>query len=182
MKKYSYQENKQIEQALVFMVNKITEYCDNQKPLILHCTKVGIKLMNLGESVEVVIAGLLHDLLEDTKCTPEEIEENFGLEVLNLVKACTFDKNIKDYKERWEKSLTNIDKVGRNAVIIKIVDQMDNLPYYSNIENNDELKAQVAWKHNYFIEYFSDKYSDINLFHEYQLMVNDLVQLPRPIA
>ena len=36
MKKYAYSEQKQIEQALVFMVDKITEYCDNQKPLILH--------------------------------------------------------------------------------------------------------------------------------------------------
>jgi len=174
MKKYSYQENKQIEQALVFMVNKITEYCDNQKPLILHCTKVGIKLMTLGESVEVVIAGFLHDLLEDTKCTSEEIENQFGIEILNLVKACTFDKNIKDYQERWEKSLANIDKAGRDAVVVKLVDQMDNLPYYSNIEGDEELKQQVAWKHKYFIKYFSDKYSDLDLFKEYKIMVNEL--------
>lgn len=58
---YSPRVQKEIEAAIVFMVQKIKEKCYNEKPLILHSIRVGMRLMELGASKEVVIAGVLHD-------------------------------------------------------------------------------------------------------------------------
>ena len=169
--KYAPKDNQEIEKAILFMVSKITEYCSNEKPLILHSLKVGTKLIELGEEKDVVISGLLHDLLEDTKCKKEEIEKKFGKKVIKLVLACTFDRNIKDYKKRWKVSLTNIDKAGKEAFIIKLVDQMDNLPYYILILDKNR-KEELIWKHKCFIECFNTKYSNIELFKEYKKLVS----------
>ena len=166
-------DNQEIEKAILFIVNKITEHCSNEKPLILHSLRVGFKLMELGEKKEVVISGLLHDLLEDTNCKKEEIEKEFGNEVTKLVLACTFDKDIKDYKERWRVSLANINKAGRQAFIIKLMDQMDNLPYYILILDKIK-KEQLIWKHKYFIECFDREYSDFELFCKYKESINKI--------
>jgi GTP pyrophosphokinase len=57
--------------------------------------------MEQNEMKEIVIAGLLHDLLEDTDCKLEEIKGEFGERMVTLVAACTFDRKIKDYKKPW---------------------------------------------------------------------------------
>jgi (p)ppGpp synthase/HD superfamily hydrolase len=110
--KYSLKDRKEIERAIIFLVKKIQERCYNEKPLILHSIRVGVQLIELCEEKETIIAGFLHDLLEDTDCKIVEIEKKFGKKVAKLVLACTFDKNIKDYKERWQKSVSNIKRGG----------------------------------------------------------------------
>lgn len=59
------------------------------EPYITHPVEVAKILMNLGMEETVVIAGLLHDVLEDTNVTKEEIEKEFGKDVLSLVEAIT---------------------------------------------------------------------------------------------
>ena len=97
------------------------------------------------------MAGFLHDLLEDTDCELSEIEKEFGERMAKLVSACTFDENIEDYQERWRKLVSNIKRVGRAAMIIKLADQMDNLPYYALI-SDDGMKGEVMWKRQFFEE------------------------------
>lgn len=169
---YSPQIQKEIERALAFMIQKIHEKCYNEKPLILHSIKVGMRLMELKESKEVVIAGFLHDLIEDTDCKIEEIKEQFGERVATLVTACTFDRNIKDYKERWRNLISNIKRVGRDALIIKLADQMENLPYYMLI-SDDEKKKEVMWKHRFFIDKCRCDLQELAVFREYEKMVSD---------
>jgi GTP pyrophosphokinase len=106
--------------------------------------------MEQRESKKVVIAGFLHDLIEDTDCKIEEIKSEFGKRVGTLVSACTFDRNIKDYKERWRSLILNIRQIGRDAVIIKLIDQMENLPYYMLI-SDEEKKKEVMWKHKFLL-------------------------------
>lgn len=169
---YSPEAQKEIEQAIAFMIQKIKEKCYNEKPLILHSIKVGMRLMELKESKEIVIAGFLHDLLEDTDCKVEEIKEQFGERVATLVTACTFGRNIKDYKERWHNLISNIKRVGRDALIIKLVDQMENLPYYMLISDG-EKKKEVMWKHKFFIEECKGDLNDLPIFKQYEEMVNN---------
>lgn len=169
---YSPQAQKEIERSIVFMIQKIQERCYNEKPLILHSIKVGMKLIELKESKEVVVAGFLHDLIEDTDCKIEEIKEQFGERVAALVSACTFDRNVKDYKERWHKLISNIKRVGRDALIIKLIDQMENLPYYMLI-SDDEKKKEVMWKHKFFIEECRGDLKELLIFKDYEEMVSD---------
>lgn len=167
---YSPQIQKEIENAIVFLIKKIQERCYNEKPLILHSIRVGLKLMELKEAKDVVIAGFLHDLVEDTDCKSEEIKNEFGKRVATLVAACTFDRNIKDYKNRWHKLVANIKKAGREAIMIKLADQMDNLPYYALVLDS-EKKEELMWKHKFFIEECRNHLKELPTFKDYEKMV-----------
>lgn len=61
-------------------------------PYVIHCVEVAANLERLGFEESVVIAGLLHDILEDTAIPPEWLEERFGREVLEIVQALTETK------------------------------------------------------------------------------------------
>ena len=123
------QKELDIERAIIMLVGCVQENCRNSKPLILHSIRVGMKLLDLNQPTEVVVAGILHDLVEDTNCTTEQIKNAFGKKVSNLVYALTQEK-IEDYKERWHVLLGKIKKAGKSAMIMKIVDCNDNLVHF----------------------------------------------------
>ncbi|MHA2273984.1 MAG: HD domain-containing protein [Candidatus Hodarchaeales archaeon] len=75
-------------------------------------------------SDEVVIAGLLHDVIEDTDATAEEIENYFGPEVAFLVLGCTKDPS----KQRSPMDILREAAAQDERVIyIKLADRYDNL-------------------------------------------------------
>lgn len=147
MKIKSPKKDTEIEKAITMVVDCVRKNCRNPKPLILHSIRVGLKLVELKQPQKVVLAGILHDLVEDTNCTLGQIKKEFGPKVANLVSALTQEK-IKDYKKRWHILLSKIKKVGRGAMIIKVVDMHENLPYLLLIKNRQELKT-ILWKHNF---------------------------------
>ena len=55
------------------------------EPYIIHPLSVAAILVGLGMDTQSVMAGLLHDVVEDTDCTGEELEQQFGKEVAQLV-------------------------------------------------------------------------------------------------
>src|ERR1700685_1582224 len=65
-----------------------------------HPIKVAQLLADDGQSPLGVIAGLLHDALEDTGATPGELCETFGGEITRLVAVLTEDRSISRYRER----------------------------------------------------------------------------------
>ncbi|MBI3684916.1 bifunctional (p)ppGpp synthetase/guanosine-3',5'-bis(diphosphate) 3'-pyrophosphohydrolase [Candidatus Azambacteria bacterium] len=169
---YSPHIQKEFETAIVFLIQKIKEHCYNEKPLILHSIRVGLKLMEQKEAKEVVIAGFLHDLIEDTDCKLEEIKNEFGEKVAMLVAVCTFDRNIKDYKERWRNLISNLKRAGKDALIIKLIDQMENLPYYMLI-SDEEKKKEVMWKYKFFISECRSDLEKLPPFKDYENMVEN---------
>lgn len=171
--KYLTKISEEVEEAIIFMVEKIKKSCKNDKPLILHSLRIGMMLMEMEEKKEVVLAGFLHDLLEDTNCQVKEIEKRFGKKVARLVSACTMDYKIKDYKERWGKLSAKIKKVGWPAKIIKLADQIDNWPYYILISGASK-KREVIWKHRFFISRFKKKLAHLEIFQNYQKQVNQI--------
>lgn len=136
MFKRSFEFDKNVEKAITFLVTNVNLSGNYPKPVITHSTRVGINLYKHGYSEQVVIAGFLHDLLEDTKATEKQIEEHFGRQVLDLVKANSFDSKIKDKLEQSLDTFKKCKKYGKDALIIKTADILDNLPYY-DFKNND---------------------------------------------
>ena len=55
------------------------------EPYLSHPLEVAGVLSEMKLDVESIAAGLLHDVIEDTKATPEEIEDIFGAEVRHIV-------------------------------------------------------------------------------------------------
>lgn len=59
----------------------------NPKPVIFHSVQVGVHLYNHDYESDIVIAGILHDVVEDSETTVAEIEERFGSRVAQLVQG-----------------------------------------------------------------------------------------------
>jgi len=101
------------------------------EPYLTHPVRTALILCELAElkGAAMLCAALLHDLVEDTATTLDEIEDRFGSQVGDLVRALTFPplkpgesklaRNLRYFEHlRWE---------GRDAQIVKSADRLDNL-------------------------------------------------------
>ncbi len=92
-----------------------------------HSLAVARLLRDLGQPRRVVLAGLLHDLLEDTTVTAEELKERFGPDVTRLVQALTEDPSIEDARARKAALRRQILDSGRAAATIALADKAASL-------------------------------------------------------
>ena len=102
------------------------------EPYITHPVEVAKILMDLGMEETVIIAGLLHDVLEDTKVPKEEIEKEFGKDVLSLVEAITKLERLSFYPTEAYRA-QNLRKMfiamakDIRVIIIKLADRLHNM-------------------------------------------------------
>ena len=99
-------------------------------PYFVHVYETSKILASLGMDTQTIAAGLLHDVLEDTKITEEELEKSFGGDILFLVKGVTKLGTLK-YRghERHVESLRKFFIAMANdlrVVIIKFADRPHN--------------------------------------------------------
>lgn len=146
------EEDEAIERALRYLVHSFESSGDNPKPVILHSTRVGMDLYDRGYEEHVVVAGFLHDLLEDTDVTADEIRSRFGADVADIVAAATFDERIDDYLERHLDIYERCFELGRDAVLVKAADLLDNSDYYG-MGDDEELERNLIEKMEYFVEH-----------------------------
>ena len=95
-------------------------------PYIVHPMEVMYILTENGCSRDVIISGILHDVLEDTKATPKEVEKLFGKRVLSLVLSETQD-SAKVWKERRQEALSKIKKDSLEAQQVFCADKLSNI-------------------------------------------------------
>lgn len=96
-------------------------------PYIAHPYRVAMLLKDYNCPNHVVIAGLLHDIVEDTNGTFTELTNLFGDEVTTLVRYVTeLDKN-KSWEERKQHSIDKIKHAPLEAKLITCADKVDNL-------------------------------------------------------
>ena len=102
------------------------------EPYIIHPLSVAAILVGLGMDSQSVMAGLLHDVVEDTDCTLEDIQKQFGKEVALLIDGVTKLGTI-PYSSREEQQAENLRKMlmamaeDIRVIIIKFADRMHNL-------------------------------------------------------
>lgn len=96
---------------------------DGRTPYEVHPIKVVEILRNMGVTDEVMLcAGYLHDVLEDTDCSAKKIKDEFGADVLSLVKELTNPHE----KMQDEEYYDHVSKMSINAKIIKMADMIAN--------------------------------------------------------
>jgi guanosine-3',5'-bis(diphosphate) 3'-pyrophosphohydrolase len=78
------------------------------------------------EDVTVLIAALLHDTLEDTQTTPEELEREFGSDVAGIVAEVTDDKSLPK-EERKRLQIVKAKSKSDAAKLVKLADKISNL-------------------------------------------------------
>lgn len=97
-------------------------------PYINHPLEVAEHLARVGEisDEDVLIAALLHDTIEDTHTTADEIRELFGERVVKIVLECTDDKSL-EKGERKRLQIVNAPHKSAEAKCIKLADKTNNL-------------------------------------------------------
>lgn len=99
----------------------------NQVPYVNHPLKVARILSQCGEYDEnLLIAAILHDVVEDTDATREEIAQEFGYMVSDLVLEVTDDKEL-PYAIRKELQVKGAPALSENAKRLKIADKICNI-------------------------------------------------------
>jgi (p)ppGpp synthase/HD superfamily hydrolase len=124
-------ETKRLLKALSFAADKHrfqTRKDSAGTPYINHPIDVALTLVEVGDEhdIDLVIAAILHDTIEDTQTRAEEIESAFGENVLSIVLEVTDDKNLPK-EERKRLQISQASGKTDNAKKLKLADKICNV-------------------------------------------------------
>jgi (p)ppGpp synthase/HD superfamily hydrolase len=120
------------------------------EPYINHLAEVAnlLSAATDGEDAELIAAGWLHDTLEDTATTSEELARRFGRRVAALVAEVTDDMSLPK-GERRERQIADAAKKSAGAKLIKIADKISNVGARifpgGSLKQREELANYLAW-------------------------------------
>ncbi len=116
------------------------------EPYLIHPVAVAIILAEIGMDEETIVAGLLHDVVEDTPYTKEQMIADFGEEISLLVDGVTKLGSIA-YESKEERQAENLRKMflamskDIRVLIIKLADRLHNLRTI-NYMNEDKIREK----------------------------------------
>ena len=87
-----------------------------------HPIRVASTLAKYGCDDETIIVGLLHDLIEDTEVTADEISERFSMPIADLVVALSHELD-----EKVQVTIDRVRQGGMKAIMVKLADNTDNI-------------------------------------------------------
>lgn len=135
----------EIERALFFLSNALQDSGHNTKPVLLHLIQVAEMLWERGFPQDVVIAAVLHDVVEDTDITIDDVEQSFGHQVAVYVDALT----VSDTQDIMQ-SFARTAELGSEALSIRAADLIQN-SYYYHLASTD-MQKRLRDKFVYFME------------------------------
>lgn len=144
---------------------------------IIHPASVAMLLIELGMDNESLIAALLHDVVEDTGVTTEEVTQMFGRDVAVLVNGVTKLGKI-PYSSREEQQAENIRKMllamsqDIRVIIIKLADRLHNMrtidampPQKQRDKALETMEVYAPIAHRLGIRPFKEELEDLSLKH-----------------
>lgn len=118
-------------------------------PYIVHPMDVASILMKHNAPEPVVIAGILHDVVEDTDTSLEEIEKEFGISVAGLVQMASEPEHLReneDAQHSWEKrKIHTINKVKTLSYSARLLVCADKLANMRDIYRDYKIKGELTW-------------------------------------
>jgi GTP pyrophosphokinase len=115
------------------------------EPYLVHPLEVAILLAEMKLDTTAIAAGLLHDSVEDTTVTTEEIKEKFGEHVAHIVEGVTKISKI-DFASREEAQAENVRKMmlamvdDIRVVLIKLADRLHNMRTLQHLSPERQVK------------------------------------------
>jgi len=133
-------------EAFVFAANKHKKQKRvTGEPYVIHALSVAGILADINIDIETLVAALLHDVVEDTDATFEEVKEKFGTNVALLVDGVTKLGNI-DFKTMEDYQAENLRKMflvmakDIRVVLIKLADRLHNMRTIQVLRRDKQLR------------------------------------------
>lgn len=142
------EEKHLIEQAVIFADKAHAgQQRQSGEPYVTHVIETACNLARIQADIPTIIAGILHDTLEDTDATPEQIQENFGEVVLGLIQGVTKLGKLK-YQgvERHAESLRKFFIASANdirVVAIKLADRLHNISTLEHVKPEKQHRIAI---------------------------------------
>ena len=111
------------DEALAFLGDAYRTRLRRAGRTVEHPVAVAGLLADDAQSPRVVVAGILHDVLEDTDATGGEIEAVFGRDIARLIAALTEDPSLRKYRERKAALRRQIVDAGADAAAVSLADK-----------------------------------------------------------
>jgi (p)ppGpp synthase/HD superfamily hydrolase len=99
----------------------------NRRPYVEHPVLVATDIAAEGFEPEMIAAALLHDIVEDSDVTVEQLRERFGDRVAGLVDVMTDTAEVADYERRKEIQRRRVEAAGPEAAAIFAADKLNNV-------------------------------------------------------
>jgi GTP diphosphokinase / guanosine-3',5'-bis(diphosphate) 3'-diphosphatase len=147
-----------IDNGLPLIVNAINFAADKHRgqsrkdaantPYINHPIALANLLANYAgiSDINVIAAAILHDTVEDTDTTVEDIEEHFGKDIRDIVIEVTDDKSLPS-PERKRLQIEHAATISHEAKLVKLADKISNL---QDILASPPVKWSLERKREYF--------------------------------
>ncbi|MBE6072568.1 MAG: bifunctional (p)ppGpp synthetase/guanosine-3',5'-bis(diphosphate) 3'-pyrophosphohydrolase [Clostridium butyricum] len=127
---------------------------ESGEPYIIHPLAVAENLADMGMDTNTIVAGLLHDVIEDTECSYEDTKKLFNKEIADLVEGVTKLTKLgeMEYKTKEEQQADNVRKMllamakDIRVIIIKLADRLHNmrtLKYMSPTKQKNKAKETL---------------------------------------
>jgi (p)ppGpp synthase/HD superfamily hydrolase len=111
-------------------------------PYITHPVAVGMLLVKNGYSEEIVASGILHDTVEDTALTLEDIKREFGTKIAEIVEGSSEPDKSLPWKERKEHTIEFLKGAAEEIRIVVCADKLHNI---RSIIRDYEQVGEEVW-------------------------------------
>ena len=136
-------------EAVLYSIHKhATQTRRDGSPYIAHPLRVAESLRSIGgiEDMDVILAAVMHDLIEDTDCEWANIASRFGERVANLVAILSGDMRLPKL-ERRQGVLDQIRTAPDEAKAVRLADRLDNLTDMKGFsESRRQEYIRDSWK------------------------------------
>lgn len=173
----------ELEEAIHFVFMKFNgkKRIKEDIPLVFHSISVATMLLEEKCDYETVLSGLLHDTIEDSDTTYEELKNKYGGKIADNVLWLSEKQEIKDFKERKKEFISRIGKAPTNVILVEIADKLQNLlsDYHLYEKDGKEALATLSttyemnkWFYLEMLNLFENKITNSKLLDRYKEIVN----------
>ena len=132
---------------------------DNGEPYIVHPLRVCILLadeLNIKDP-NILIIALLHDTIEDTNLSFEDIESLFGKNIAEKVNLLTKQKDYKNDVEQQKKYFWHLRRAPKKIQILKLADRLDNLRDLATCGDETKIRRYIMDTAYNFLDWAKEK-------------------------
>ena len=112
-------------------------------PYITHPVAVGMLLMRAGYDDDLIAAGILHDTVEDTELTLEELKDIFGKRIAEIVTGCSEPDKSLSWEDRKKHTIEYLRTAPEEIRVVACADKLHNI---RSIRSDYEQVGNKVWE------------------------------------